>query len=79
MEWYYDIHGERRPEPSVFESRCAACGMPTFLAEYHPFIACRLFESEHNGNSVRANLYAVVGFGSTADVPQAPQSGDGEG
>lgn len=39
---------------------CAECGMLCQPAEYHPFIACKLFESTRNSRTVRANLYAVI-------------------
>ena len=59
---YRDLDGKwraatDRPEP------CAACGMPCHRAEYHPYIACQMFKQVRNGDSVRANLYAVFDFG----------------
>lgn len=42
---------------------CAECGMLCSPTEYHPFAACLMFKACNNGNQVRSNLAAVVGYG----------------
>lgn len=57
-------HGKR----AGVSVKCHGCGMPTrSVREYHPFIACVLFEHTRNSLSVDANLRAVVNYGMTAE------------
>lgn len=46
---------------------CSACGMHVGKpAAYHPHIACLAFKAAGNGNTVEANLRAVVQYGMDA-------------
>lgn len=48
-------------------TKCNACGMILSSAtEYHPFLACRAFETIRNGNTVQGNLKKVVEYGMKA-------------
>lgn len=43
---------------------CAQCGMRTDgPAVYHPYAACLMFKACKNGDTVQANLDAVVKYG----------------
>lgn len=61
---YRDLDGKARPFPAVADGvRCAECGVETYVAEYHPWIACQLIKAGHSSRQVRANLNAVIEFG----------------
>jgi hypothetical protein len=48
---------------------CSACGMLVGLhRNYHPHAACLMFRECHNGNTVDANLRAVVEYGMRAQA-----------
>lgn len=48
---------------------CSACGMLVGLhRNYHPHAACLMFRGCHNGNTVDANLRAVVEYGMKAQA-----------
>ena len=48
---------------------CNACGMLVGgQKEYHPYAACLMFKACHNGNTVDANLAAVVEYGMKAQA-----------
>ena len=48
---------------------CSACGMPVGLhRNYHPYAACLMFRGCHAGNTVDANLRAVVEYGMKAQA-----------
>jgi hypothetical protein len=57
------------PVEGLDETACSACGM---LVEqhrnYHPYAACLMFRGCHNGNTVDANLRAVVEYGMKAQA-----------
>ena len=42
---------------------CAACGMMCHSGEYHPYLACLAFKACKDGDTVRANIEAVVEYG----------------
>ena len=49
------------------ESKCHGCGMVTHgPRDYHPFAACELFKTIRNGDTVEANIRAVVEYGMKA-------------
>ncbi|MEO0467601.1 MAG: hypothetical protein AAF216_13755 [Pseudomonadota bacterium] len=48
---------------------CFNCGMHTNSpAEYHPYAACLMFEAARDGDTVEANLRAVVEYGMRAQA-----------
>ncbi len=50
-------------------SPCASCGMADVGApKYHPHLACLAFRGCRNGNTVEANLEAVVRYGMRAQA-----------
>ena len=57
------------------ETPCACCGMVCTPGEYHPYAACLMFKACHNGNTVRANLEAVLSHaraGASVETSVAP-------
>lgn len=57
---------------------CAECGMHVKTGEYHPYAACLMFKACNNSETVRANIDAVMLYGSeyidrpadSVDVPR---------
>lgn len=53
-----------RPLPA-----CACCGMVLeHPEEYHPFAACLMYKQCKDESTVRANLFAVIGFGQRSRI-----------
>lgn len=48
---------------------CAECGMPCRAGEYHPYSACLMFKSCHNGDTVRASLQDVLDHAARRTTP----------
>ena len=54
--------------PSGLPTSCHFCGMADAGApRYHPYAACLMMMAAKNGNTVEANLRAVVEYGMRAE------------
>lgn len=55
---------------------CQVCGMVTKgPTDYHPYAACLMMQACKNGNTVQANLDAVVEYGRQLERSQANPGG----
>lgn len=57
-------------------SHCTQCGMVTQgPTDYHPYAACLMMQACKNGNTVQANLDAVVEYGRELERRQSTSAG----